>query len=269
MEQAFEMVENLTQDLVDKEDIIIKLEKLVKDKDNQIKDMKLREYYYKIIRPQIIEHFSEHAIANGDPIFQWYNYFQRFISQVNDSDYDEVWITLDDIVVIFDDNYDSQFDSEDYVKLFYIEILKENNDNVKIYKPEDLIKNVISPVFHKILMGVDNIKILERFISIVEEMCQEYDWKELEIIRDNIEELGNAYENGLFKVEDLFKITPSMYFIENIMNELVAGMIDIDFCASTEFDNNLYNLLSIGGGDQRFSCPEYYFVFKNVDLIKK
>ncbi len=265
MEQAFEMVENLTQDLVDKEDIIIKLEKLVKDKDNQIKDMKLREYYYKIIRPKIMVHFIDFAITNRDDIDMGEIYFRDFINNLNNSEYEEVSITIQDIIEIFDDNYCININSEDYIKLFYIEILKENNDNVKIYKSEDLLKNIIYPVCHKVLMGVDNIKILERFISIVEDICQTYDWKELEIIRYYIGELGNAYENGLFKVEDLFKIT-HISLLEGIMNDIVAGLIDIDLCASTIADNNLYNIEIIG---ELNTSLHYYLVFKNVDLIKK
>lgn len=259
MEQAFDMVENLTQELVEKEDKIIKLEKLVKD-------MKLKEYYYKIIRPKIMEYFINLATTNREDIDKGEIYFRDFIDKFNNYKYDEVWITIQEIINIFDIYYDININSEDYVKLFYIEILKENNDNVKIYKPEDFIKNVICPVFHKILMGVDNIKILKRFIGIVEEICQEYDWKELEIIRDNIGELVNAYKNGLFKVEDLLKITTSIYFIENIMNELVAGLIDIDFCASTYSEKNLYNIEIIG---ECYTSLCYYLVFKNVDLIKK
>jgi len=141
MEQAFEMVENLTQDLVDKEDIIIKLEKLVKDKDNQIKNMKLREYYYKIIRPKIMEHFIDFAITNRDDIDMGQIYFQQFIDRLNNSEYDEVSITIQQIIEIFDDNYCININSEDYIKLFYIEILKENNDNVKIYAEYMIGKN--------------------------------------------------------------------------------------------------------------------------------
>jgi len=244
MEQAFEMVENLTQYLVDKEDIIIKLEKLVKDKDNQIKDMKLREYYYKIIRPKIMEHFIDFAITNRDDIDMGQIYFQQFIDRLNNSEYDEVSITIQQI----------------------IEILKENNDNVKIYKPEDLLKNIIYSVVEEVLLGYEDLRIYNRFVSIVKNICRIYDWKELEIIRDNIEELGNVYENGLFKVEDLFKIT-QVSLLENIMNDIVAGLIDIDLCASTIADNNLYNIETIGGYQD---CDfEYYLVFKNVDLIKK
>jgi len=269
MEQAFEMVENLTEELIEKEDKIINLEKLVNDKIKQINDMKNIRFYYQEIRPKIMENFIEQAIANGDMVDEGEIYFQRFIMKLESGEYEEISLDLDQIIQVFDNEYPYFFEVNEYNRLFYIEIIKEDNEEVKIVKPNDIVNNVIKPICHKVLMGIEDIEIHDRLMNIIQDICDRYDWKELQIIRDNIEELGSVYIDKLFIIDDLF-INFNDTIIERILNDIVAGFIDTKFSQSDNEDENIYNIKILGDtNDNNAYNPdnECWLLIKNIGLI--
>jgi len=269
MEQAFEMVENLTEELIEKEDKIINLEKLVNDKIEQIVNLKDIRFYYENIRPKIMEYFIDFAITNDDQIDMGQTYFQRFIDNLNNAEYEEIAYDLQEIINMFDNYYIPSINVNKYNKLFYIEIINEDNENVRIVKPNDIVKDIIKPVCHKVLMGIDNIEIHDRLMNIIQDICDRYDWKELQIIRDNIGELGSAYEDKLFIIDDLF-INFNDTIIERILNDIVAGLEDTDFSQSENEEENVYNIHILGNvEDPTVYNPdlECWLLIKNVELI--
>jgi len=118
-------------------------------------------------------------------------------------------------------------------------------------------------------MGIEDIEIHDRLMNIIQDICDRYDWKELQIIRDNIEELGSAYLDKLFTIDDLF-INFNDMIIENILNDIVAGFINTKFSQTDNEDENIYNIKILGDtNDNNAYNPdsECWLLIKNIGLI--
>ncbi len=170
MEQAFDIVQNLTEELGEKEDIIIRQEKEILIHRKQNDELKIRLHLYKEVLPDLNMNINERAGSSlTDPCY-W--------SQLEVEDIEQIFSIIND--------YYYEYSEYIYEEFLHLKKIVDKSENV-LWRGSETGFDIVNEQFIRdkyVELKEEEVSQHEDLYEIIEYLKEEHEWTIIEMYED-------------------------------------------------------------------------------------